>query len=268
MRSSRPTSKGKCGVGTHHSSDRFAAASPVDIPPPKGASSRGGTVSVAHKKTKIIFPVACRLLKDLGEEGFAQICECMHAKELKLRNKETFIVESDPCDRIGIVVTGAVRLSRQRLDDGRNVLETIQPNDTFGTTYVFRDVKSMGISLSAVGDTRVILFEVDRIMKPCHKVCFAHVQFVRNLLAVMSQKTLALKQKLRILSQRTIRGRLMLFLQIRAKRAKSNEFEIPFDRQALADFLCVDRSALSAEISKLRKERLVESVKNRFKLLT
>ena len=75
------------------------------------------------------------------------------------------------------------------------------------------------------------------------------------------------KQKIRILSQRTIRARLMLFLQIRAKRAKSNEFEIPFDRQALADYLCVDRSALSAELSKLRKERLVESVKNKFKLL-
>ena len=245
MRSSRPTSKGRRGGGT--------------TPPRKTTS--------AHKKTKIIFPVACRLLKDLGEEGFARICECLHAKELHLRNKETFIVESDPCDRIGIVLTGAVRLSRQRLNGGRNVLETIQPNDTFGTTYVFRDVKTMNISMSAVGDTRVILFETERITTPCHKVCFAHMQFGRNLLTVMSQKTVALKQKLRILSQRTIRGRLMLFLQIRAKRAKSNEFEIPFDRQALADFLCVDRSALSTELSKLRRERKVESGKNRFKLL-
>ena len=221
----------------------------------------------ASKNPKIIFPVACRLLKDLGEDGFARICECMHAKVLKLRNKETFIVESDPPDKIGIVVTGAVRLTRQRLDGGRNVLETIQPNDVFGTTYVFRDAPTMGISMSAVGDTAVILLEIEKITHPCHKVCAAHLQFVRNLLTVMSQKTFSLKQKLRILSQRTIRGRLMLFLQIRAKRAKSNEFEIPFDRQALADFLCVDRSALSAELSKLRKERLVESVKNRFKLL-
>ena len=221
----------------------------------------------APKKSKIIFPVACRLLKDLGEDGFARICECMHAKELHLRNKETFIVESDPPDRIGIVVTGAVRLTRQRLDGGRNVLETIQPNDTFGTTYVFRDAPTMGISMSAVGDTTVILLEIEKITQPCHKVCAAHLQFVKNLLAVMSQKTFSLKQKLRILSQRTIRARLMLFLQIRAKRAKSNEFDIPFDRQALADFLCVDRSALSAELSKLRKERKVESVKNRFTLL-
>ena len=66
---------------------------------------------------------------------------------------------------------------------------------------------------------------------------------------------------------RTIRGRLLLFLRILAKREQAKEFDIPFDRQALADFLCVDRSALSAELSKLRRERKVESVKNHFKLL-
>lgn len=220
-----------------------------------------------RKKTKFIFPVACRLLQDLGEEGFARICECMDARELHLKNKETFIVESDPCDRLGIVVTGAVRLTRQRIDGGRSVLETIQANDTFGATYVFRDVKTMGISMSAVGETVVLLLDTSKITHPCHKACFAHMQFLRNLLTIMSQKTFALKQKLRILSQRTIRERLMLFLHIRAKREKSNEFDIPFDRQALADFLCVDRSALSAELSKLRAERKVESVKNHFKLI-
>ena len=219
------------------------------------------------RRPPVVFPRACRLLKDLDDEGFGRLCECMNVKELHLRNKQTFIVESDPCDRLGIVVTGGVRLTRLRLDGGRSVLETIQPDGVFGSTYVFRDVSTMGISMSAVGDTTVLLFETTRITRPCHKVCEAHMQFVRNLLAVMSQTTFALKQKLRILSQRTIRGRLMLFLNIRAKRAKSNEFDIPFDRQALADYLCVERSALSAEISKLRIERKVESVKNHFKLL-
>ena len=219
------------------------------------------------RKPPVVFPRACRLLKDIGDDGFCRLCECMGVKELRLRNRQTFIVESDPCDRIGIVATGAVRLTRQRIDGGRNVLETIPANGVFGTTYVFRDVATMGISASAVGDTTVLMFEIAKLTHPCHKVCDAHMLFVRNLLTVMSQTTFALKQKLRILSQRSIRGRLMVFLNIRAKRAKSNEFDIPFDRQALADYLCVDRSALSAELSKLRAERKVESVKHHFKLL-
>ena len=216
---------------------------------------------------KHIFPCACRLLKDVDEAGFRRLCECMRVQELHLRNKQRFIAETDPCNRIGIVVMGAVQLSRQRLDGKRVVLETIHENGSFGATYVFRDAETMGISMSAVGDTVVLLFDADKITHPCHRVCDAHVQFLRNLLTIMSQTTFALKQKLRLLSQRTIRGRLMLFLQIRAKRAKANEFDVPFDRQALADYLCVDRSALSAELSKLRQEGKVESVKNHFKLI-
>ena len=236
-------------------------------PAKKGSAKKSIHVSRKPRKPPVIFPRACRLLKDIDDEGFCRLCECMGAQELRLRNKQTFVVESDPCKRIGIVATGAVRLTRQRIDGGRNVLETIPACGVFGTTYVFRDAPTMGVSMSAVGNTTVLMLEVERITRPCHRVCDAHMQFVRNLLTVMSQTTFALKQKLRILSQRTIRGRLMLFLNIRAKRMKSNEFDIPFDRQALADYLCVDRSALSAELSKLRAERRVESVKNHFKLI-
>ena len=215
----------------------------------------------------IAFPRGCRLFKDMDMAGYTRICECLKAHELHLRNKETFIRETDPCNRIGIVVSGAVRLFRQRLDGGRNVLETIPTNETFGSTYAFRDARQMGISAAAVGETTVVLLETDKITRPCHRVCAAHMQFVRNLLTVITQRTFTLKQKLRILSQRTIRGRLILYLNIVAKRTQSNTFDIPFDRQALADYLCVERSALSAEIAKLRAEGRLESVKNHFVLL-
>ena len=233
-----------------------------------GSARRSGASAVCKAAgTPVIFPRACRLFKDIDEEGFGRLCECLNARELHLNNKQVFIRENDPCTRIGVVVMGAVRLTRQRIDGGRSVLETVSENGVFGSTYVFRDVQTMGIGMHAVGETTVLLLEIERITRPCQKVCDAHMQFVRNLLTVMSQTTFALKQKLRILSQRTIRGRLMLFLNIRAKRAKSNEFDIPFDRQALADYLCVDRSALSAELSKLRAERRLEVAKNHFKLV-
>ncbi len=233
----------------------------------KNSSQNASEKTVNARKPSVAFPRGCRLLKDIDEEGFDRICECLNVKELHLKDKQTFITESDPCTRIGVVVSGAVLLTRLRIDGRRNVLEKIPANGVFGSTYVFRDVSTMGIDVSAVGDTVVLLFEVRNITRPCHNVCDAHMQFVRNLLAVMSQTSFAIKQKLRILSQRTIRDRLMVFLHIRAKKAGSDEFDIPFDRQALADYLCVDRSALSAELSKLRAERMVESVKQHFKLL-
>lgn len=231
-----------------------------------GATGSDDKTTMKNRQS-VIFPRGCRLLKDIDDDGFRQLCECMNVEELHLKNKETFIKESDPCKRIGIVVTGAVRLTRLRIDGGRNVLETICENGVFGATYVFRDVPTMGINMTAIGETTVLLFEIDRIAQPCHKVCHAHMQFVRNLLTIMSQTTFALKQKLRILSQHSIRNRLLLFLNICAKRERSSEFDIPFDRQALADYLCVDRSALSSELSKLRAEGMVEASKYHFKLL-
>lgn len=219
-------------------------------------------------RTKVLpFPRQCALLKDIDETEYRDLCSCMNVRELHLENREMFISENTPCRWIGIVVEGAVRLSRRRIDGGRNVLETVPANDTFGATYVFRGQATMGLGMSAVGETCVLLFDTEHILTPCHNICRAHLQFLRNLLTIMSQKTFQLKQKLRILSQRTIRGRLMLYLNIMAKRWKSAEFDIPFDRQALADYLCVERSALSAEISKLREDGLLESVKNHFKLL-
>ncbi len=222
----------------------------------------------SKKVSSIIYPKACRLLKDLGEDGFKRICECMHAEELHLRNKEAFIFETDSCNKIGVVVMGAVQLTRKRIDGSRVVLEKVLANDSFGATYAFRDVKTMGIGMNAVGETTVILFDTENITRPCHKVCFAHLQFLKNLLAVMSQKAFQIKQKLRIVSQRTIKDRLMTLLNIYAKRMKSCEFDLPYNRQALADFLCVDRSALSNEISKLQKAKIIDVERNHFKLIS
>jgi len=215
---------------------------------------------------KIIFPRACRLFRGIDEAGFRKICEGLHARELHLCNKELFISEDDPCGKIGIVVMGGVRLSRRRQDGGRNVMETVPAGDVFGTTYAFRDAPTMGISASAVGDTVVLVFETKNVTRPCREAAEVQMQFISNLLAVMSQKTFQMKQKLRILSKRTIRERVLLTLQICARRAKSNAFDIPFDRQALADYLCVDRCALSATLSKLQQEGVLSFEKNHFVL--
>jgi len=219
------------------------------------------------KMNKLLFPRASRLMRGIAESDFARLCECLRARELHLCNRETFIHESDPCEWIGLVVLGSVQLSRTRMDGGRNVLETVSPGDVFGVTYAFRDAETMGVTATSVGESVVLLFSTEGITTPCASACAAHFTFVRNLLAVISQKTFQMKQKLRILSRRTIRERLMLTLQICAKRAKSNEFDMSFDRQALADYLCVDRCALSSELSRMQREGLLEFHKRHFKLL-
>ncbi|MGN0832670.1 MAG: Crp/Fnr family transcriptional regulator [Kiritimatiellia bacterium] len=218
------------------------------------------------REAKVVFPRACRLLRDLDEAGYQRLCRCLHVREHHLLNRETLAFEHEPCDKIGIVVLGRVRLSRQRSDGGRTVLEDVDACGVFGTTCAFQDAGATGVTITSVGESTVLLFGTQNITRPCCRVCEAHLRFMRNLLAVMSAKTHYLKYKLRILSLRTIRDRLVLYLETLARQKKVREFDIPFDRQALADYLCVDRSALSAELSKMRSEGLLDFAKNHFRL--
>ena len=82
----------------------------------------------------------------------------------------------------------------------------------------------------------------------------------------LASKTLLFHQKIEIISKRSTREKLMAYLSVQAKKANSNRFEIPFDRQELADYLEVDRSGLSAEIGKMKKEGLIDCEKNRFEI--
>ena len=106
-----------------------------------------------------------------------------------------------------------------------------------------------------------------RLTTSCTNACVFHSRMVHNLLRMVATKNLVFDQKIQITSQRTTREKLMAYLLNQAKLQGSSSFTIPYNRQELADYLEVDRSGLSAEISKLRKERVLESEKNRFVLL-
>jgi len=106
-----------------------------------------------------------------------------------------------------------------------------------------------------------------RITRSCSNACGFHQQMIFNLMKIMAVKNLCFHQKIEITSKRTTREKLMTYLMIEAKKKRSDTFDIPYDRQELADYLEVDRSGLSAEISKLRREGVLLSEKNRFTLL-
>lgn len=212
-------------------------------------------------------PSGCRLTAGISEKEWNKLMPCLNAVEHDVKAGGVIFHEGDPADRLGIVVSGRVAITRDRLDGTRVVIEQIGPGDSFGASYVYAGAPKMSVAIRAVEPTKVIILEAERIPKMCGKACPAHSRFIRNTLTVISIRNFQVKQKLRIVSQRTTRGKLMLFLHIRAKRAGSNEFDIPFNRQQLADYLYVDRCALSTEISKLKARKILDCRKNHFKLL-
>lgn len=125
----------------------------------------------------------------------------------------------------------------------------------------------MPVSVMAIENSEIMLLDCKRIITTCSNSCQFHDQLIYNLMHIVARKNLMLNQKMEVLSKRTTREKIMTYLLYQAKQQDSSSFTIPYDRQGLVDYLSVERSAMSAEISKLRKEGILECKKNYFKLL-
>ena len=166
-----------------------------------------------------------------------------------------------------MVLSGAVQMVREDYYGNRSIVAHISPGELFGETYACADIEELPISVVADEDTTALLMDCRRITTTCSSACAFHSRIIHNLLRLVAMKNLVFDQKIQITAHRTTREKLMTYLLNQAKLKRSNSFTIPYDRQELADYLEVDRSGLSAEISKLRKEGILTSEKNQFTLL-
>ena len=137
----------------------------------------------------------------------------------------------------------------------------------FGEAYLAPESGTILNDVVAFRDSTILFFDVRKIMTTCSSACQFHTMVIQNLFFAISEKNRKLVQKLGHMSRRTTREKLISYLSDQAKRQNSGSFSIPFNRQQLADFLSVDRSAMSNELSKMQKEGLLEFRKNEFRLL-
>lgn len=218
---------------------------------------------------KEFYPVLekCRLFEGIRMEDLSAMLGCIGGRVLEAAKGSAVFREGDPALSVGMVLSGAVRLVREDYYGNRSIVAHIGPGELFGETYACAGVQAMPVSVVADTDSKVLLMDCRRITTSCCNACSFHSRIVFNLLRLVATKNLVFDQKIQITSQRTTREKLMAYLLNEAKLRGSNRFSIPYDRQGLADYLEVDRSGLSAEISKLRREGVLESEKNWFVLL-
>ena len=207
------------------------------------------------------------LFAGISREELHSMLQCLNARATAVPKGSPVFLEGDPAGFIGIVLEGAVRIVRDDYYGQRTLLAQAEPGDIFAEAYACAGVDSMPVSGYAASDSRVLLLQSRKMLTVCTNACGFHNRLVKNLLQVVSQKNLLLSSKIRFMSQKTTREKLMAYLLDQAKGRGSAEFTIPLDRQALADFLGVERSAMSAELSKLRRDGVLESTGSRFRLL-
>ena len=193
---------------------------------------------------------------------------CMNVRIAKVKKNQVIFCEGSEANYIGIVLTGSAQIVKEDYYGNRSIVTRAEPGELFGESFAFAGVSALPVSVVAAEDSQVMLIDSRRITVCCANACQFHSRMIFNLLRIVAAKNLMFNQKLEITSKRTTREKLMAYLLTQAKLQSSSTFTIPFDRQALADYLGVERSAMSAEISKLRREGVLESQKNRFTLLS
>lgn len=210
----------------------------------------------------------CQLFMGMTAEDLLALSGCLGAKPRGCAKGEMILGEGDRADRVGIVLSGMVQVIREDYFGNRSMMAKLGPAGMFAEAFALAGVAAMPVTVVAAESCEVLLIQVDRITHPCANACGFHQQMIYNLMRILAQKNLACNQKIEVTSKRTTREKLMAYLMMEAKRAGSSSFLIPFDRQELADYLEVDRSGLSSEIGKLRKEGVIESERNQFKIKT
>jgi len=210
---------------------------------------------------------SCALFKRIDEKEMAGLLTCLQPKIVKAGRGQVVLAEGEAADRLGIVLRGSAQVVREDYYGNRSLLAVVQPGELFAEAFACAGIEAVPVSVIAAEESEIMLVECRRVLTLCGNACGFHSSLVANLLQVVAYKNLVLNRKIEFMSRKTTREKLMAYLLWQAKEKNSDEFVIPYDRQQLADYLGVERSAMSAELSKLRQEGVVEYKKSWFRLL-
>ena len=204
------------------------------------------------------------LFSGISENELPAVLSCLNMRKESF-SKDCFLLRvGDTADSIGLVLSGNVLIIQEDIWGNRNILSKAGPGQTFAAAYACAPGSLLNVSVLAETPVTAMFLNVKRVLNVCPSACEHHSRIIRNLLGELAEKNLRFGEKLTHMGQRTTRAKLMSYFSAEAQRLGTYEFDIPFSRQQLADYLAVERSGLSLELGKMRSEGLLDFHKSHF----
>ncbi len=207
------------------------------------------------------------LFRGMDPSDIEEMLGCLLANECTYKKGEILFPEGSPTEQIGVVLIGRVIIELGDVWGNNSVLSSIGPGGIFAETYACIPGEPLMVNVTAAEDTEALLLNIRRVLEPCSKVCPYHMRLVRNLLTLCAGKNLQLSRRVLHTGPKSIRKRLLSYFSECIKRTGSYSFDIPYNRQQLADYLSVERSALSNELSIMQRDGLIRYEKNHFDVM-
>ena len=207
------------------------------------------------------------LFSGAGEDDIRGMLGCLGARREKYDRGEFILRAGDAVDSLGLLLSGSALVVEEDFWGERNLMARVEPGDVFAESFACSPGTRLTVGVEAESACGVMWLEVRRIFTACPSACPRHSLVTRNLLSCIAQRNLRLSEKLTHMGRRTTREKLLSYLSAEASRAGSPDFTVPFSRQQLADYLGVERSAMCAQLGRLRDEGVLKFEKERFVLL-
>lgn len=208
------------------------------------------------------------LFDGITEQELDSLLPCLSGRREWFEEGEYILMAGERPELVGMVLSGSVFVLTDDFWGNRTIMAHVEPGGLFGEAFSFAHVDSLPVHVMASEKTEVLFVNCERIITVCPSACEFHNRLVRNMLKILAEKNIALTQKIGHMGRRTTREKILSYLSEQAKRAGGDSFIIPLNRQEMADYLAVDRSALSKELSRLKHEGQISFHKNHFRLLT
>ncbi|MFU0826153.1 MAG: cAMP-binding domain of CRP or a regulatory subunit of cAMP-dependent protein kinases [Lachnoclostridium sp.] len=219
-----------------------------------------------HQDIEILKQVS--LFKGIKEPDIEQVLECLRGNVKQYVKNQVIVLTGNEISFLGIILDGTVQIIREDIMGNRMIVANLGRGEIFGETIACAGIKESPVSVVATEPSRILMLSINRIVTPCRNACNFHASLITNLLSLLAVKNLYLTNKMELLSKRTIREKLLAYLSYEAQKHHSNSFRIDLNRNELADYLCIDRSAMSRELSRMREEGIIEYQKNYFKIVS
>lgn len=210
---------------------------------------------------------SCPFFNGMRDEEILSILHCVQASTTTRPRGFYILRAGDTTEVMGLVLSGSVLILQEDLWGHRNILSKCTAGDFFGEPYAATSGTVLNVNAVAEDDCTLLFLNVKRLLTSCPTACDHHQKLIRNLVSVLANRLLVFNDKITHVSKRSTREKLLSYLSSESVRQASLSFDIPFDRQQLADYLCVDRAAMSVELSKLQKEGILKTKRRHFELI-
>lgn len=207
------------------------------------------------------------LFLGIKPENFRDTLQCLGVYEKSYEKNSIILHAGTQVSSIGIMSEGNAQIIREDAEGNRAILSDLAAADMFAEAYAAAGRAEIPISVVSTSFCRVFWIPYNKIVSPCSYSCEHHRSLIENLMKIIAQKNILMNEKMRLISCKTTKEKLLTYLHDYSEKTGKNKFSIPFSRNELADFLNADRSAMSRELGKLRDEGLIRFNRNEFEIL-